>query len=263
MSCAAESVNDSQSVIIKDLGLMEYEPLWASMRQFTDTRDGNTTDEIWCVQHYPVYTQGQAGKAEHILAAANNACDIRVVQTDRGGQVTYHGPGQLVVYPLLNLKRRKLGVRDLVTKIENSVIALLDHFGIQSAAKADAPGVYVDGRKIASLGLRVRKGCSFHGVGINVDMDLTPFKGINPCGYSALQMTQVVDELPRLFKRDAPFSYSAAQSDYGARSGGVLSDDTDHALNTGVSYEGTAFFEQVKNQYLSCLLAQLNTQVAS
>lgn len=160
------------------------------MREFTDTRDAATDDELWLVEHPPVYTQGQAGKPEHLLLPAT---DIPVVQTDRGGQITYHGPGQLVAYPLLNLKRRKLGVRDLVTLIENSVVRLLGDYGIIGEPRPDAPGVYVDGKKISSLGLRVRKGCSYHGVAINVNMDLQPFANINPCGYAGLAMVQLID----------------------------------------------------------------------
>lgn len=157
------------------------------MRTFTDTRDEHTQDELWFTEHPPVFTQGQAGKPEHLLSPG----DIPVVQTDRGGQVTYHGPGQMVAYPLLNLRRLHLGVRELVTQLEQSVVQCLARWGIEAAAKADAPGVYVQGQKVASLGLRVRRGCSFHGVSLNVDMDLAPFLRINPCGYNGLQMTQV------------------------------------------------------------------------
>ena len=174
-------------VNIRYLGTQDYQQVWQRMREFTDSRTDNTQDEIWVVEHMPVYTQGQAGKAEHILAPG----DIPVVQSDRGGQVTYHGPGQLVVYPLLNLKRMKLGVRELVTRIENSVVALLKEYEIEAAPKVDAPGVYVNGDKISSLGLRVRRGCSFHGVSINVNMDLEPFLRINPCGYEQLKMVQI------------------------------------------------------------------------
>jgi lipoyl(octanoyl) transferase len=156
------------------------------MQQYTDTRNGDSPDELWIVEHPPVFTQGQAGKSEHIL----NAGDIPVIQVDRGGQVTYHGPGQLVVYPLLDIKRSKLGVRQLVTHIEQSIIDMLAKYDIQAYAKADAPGVYVNERKIASLGLRIRKGCSFHGLALNVDMDLAPFRRINPCGYAGLEMVQ-------------------------------------------------------------------------
>lgn len=159
------------------------------MQRFTDTRGPETADELWLVQHPPVFTQGQAGKAEHVLAPG----DIPIVKTDRGGQVTFHGPGQVVAYPLLNLRRLGLGVRDLVTSIEATVVDYLSSWQVTSAARADAPGVYVHGRKIASLGLRVRRGCSFHGVSFNIDMDLEPFSRINPCGYEGLQMTQLAD----------------------------------------------------------------------
>lgn len=159
------------------------------MQTFTQERDAATPDEIWLLQHHPVFTQGQAGKHEHLL----NPGKIPVVQTDRGGQVTYHGPGQLVVYLLLDLRRRKLGVRDVVTLMENAVVDLLAPLGVAAQAKVDAPGVYVEERKIASLGLRVRRGCSFHGLALNVDMDLEPFLRINPCGYAGMQMTQVSD----------------------------------------------------------------------
>jgi lipoyl(octanoyl) transferase len=157
------------------------------MHDFTDQRGETSADEIWLVEHLPVFTQGQAGKAEHLLEPG----EIPVMQSDRGGQVTYHGPGQQVMYVLINLKRRKIGVRQLVTALEETVIATLEHFGIQAAAKADAPGVYVQDKKICSLGLRIRNGCSFHGLALNVDMDLTPFLRINPCGYAGMEMTQL------------------------------------------------------------------------
>lgn len=159
------------------------------MQAFTDQRQADTPDEIWLLQHTPVFTQGQAGKAEHLL----NPGEIPVVKTDRGGQVTYHGPGQLIVYLLLDLRRKKLGVRDVVSLMEEAVIAILADYGQSAVARADAPGVYVDGCKIASLGLRVRRGCSFHGLALNVDMDLQPFARINPCGYAGMQMTQLRD----------------------------------------------------------------------
>lgn len=162
------------------------------MTDFTNQRTPETPDQLWLVEHPPVFTQGQAGKAEHLLFPG----EIPVVQTDRGGQVTYHGPGQLVAYPLLDLRRLNIGVRELVTRIEQTIIATLAHYGIESAAKADAPGVYVNGDKIASLGLRVRRGCSFHGLALNVAMDLAPFQRINPCGYQGLAMTQMKDLLP-------------------------------------------------------------------
>ena len=174
-------------LVVKRLGRQDYEPVWKAMHEFTDQRTEETLDEVWLVEHNPVFTQGQAGKTEHLI----NTGDIPVVQSDRGGQVTYHGPGQLVVYFLINLRRKKLGVRDLVTHIENLVINTLKAYNIDSAARPDAPGVYVDGKKICSLGLRIRKGCSFHGLALNVNMDLTPFLRINPCGYAGMEMVQV------------------------------------------------------------------------
>lgn len=177
---------------VRRLGQVDYLSCWQAMSDFTNHRTPDTPDELWLVQHPPVFTQGQAGKPEHLLVPG----DIPVVQSDRGGQVTYHGPGQLVAYPLLDLRRLKMGVRDLVTRIEQSLVDTLADCGIVSAPKADAPGVYVEGRKIASLGLRVRKGCSFHGLALNVNMDLSPFSRINPCGYRGLEMTQMADLLP-------------------------------------------------------------------
>ncbi|WP_045455262.1 lipoyl(octanoyl) transferase LipB [Vibrio campbellii] len=174
-------------LVVKRLGRQDYEPVWKAMHEFTDQRTDDTPDEVWLVEHNPVFTQGQAGKAEHLI----NTGDIPVVQSDRGGQVTYHGPGQLVAYFLINLRRKKLGVRDLVTHIENLVINTLKAYNIDSAARPDAPGVYVDGKKICSLGLRIRKGCSFHGLALNVNMDLGPFLRINPCGYEGMEMIQV------------------------------------------------------------------------
>jgi len=174
-------------LIDRELGLQPYEQVWQDMQLFTDQRSETTADELWLLQHPPVYTLGKNGKPEHIL----NARDIPVIKSDRGGQVTYHGPGQLIVYTLLDLNRMHIGVRELVTRIENSVIKLLEDYDISANARKDAPGVYVDGRKIAALGLRVRKGCSFHGLALNVDMDLEPFKRINPCGYKGLEVTQL------------------------------------------------------------------------
>ncbi len=179
----------TETLVVRHLGLQDYETVWRAMSAFTDVRDESTPDELWLVQHPPVFTQGQAGKAEHILMAG----DIPVVQVDRGGQVTYHGPGQLVGYPMINLRRRKLGVRELVSGTENTLIDLLAGLGITAVAKADAPGVYVNGDKIASLGFRVRRGCSFHGLSLNVAMDLSPWQRINPCGYQGLLMTQIQD----------------------------------------------------------------------
>ena len=180
------------NVVVRQLGLQDYRPVWQSMTDFTNQRTPETPDELWLVEHPPVFTQGQAGKPEHLLLPG----DIPVIQTDRGGQVTYHGPGQLVAYPLLDLRRLKLGVRDLVSAIEQTIVATLAVYGIEAYPKPDAPGVYVAGDKIASLGLRVRRGCSFHGLALNVDMDLEPFQRINPCGYEGLAMTQMRDLLP-------------------------------------------------------------------
>ncbi len=176
----------------RELGLVEYAPTLSAMREFTDGRGPDTPDELWLLQHPPVFTQGQAGRAEHLLAPG----DIPVVQVDRGGQVTYHGPGQWVIYLLVDMRRRGLGVRDLVSAIEQAILDLLSEHGIEALARADAPGVYVDGKKIASLGLRVRRGCSYHGLALNVDMDLEPFQRINPCGHVGLEVTSMAGELP-------------------------------------------------------------------
>ena len=176
-------------ILVRHLGQQPYEPISQAMHEFTDTRDEHTLDEVWLVEHPPVFTQGQAGKAEHILATG----DIPVIQSDRGGQVTYHGPGQQVMYVLLNLKRRKLGVRELVTLLEQTVVNTLAEQGIEAFPRADAPGVYVGEKKICSLGLRIRKGCSFHGLALNIAMDLSPFQRINPCGYAGMEMAQVKD----------------------------------------------------------------------
>jgi lipoyl(octanoyl) transferase len=178
--------------VLRELGLVEYEPTLTAMREFTDSRDANTPDELWLLQHPPVFTQGQAGKAEHVLAPG----DIPVIQVDRGGQVTYHGPGQWVLYLLVDLRRHQMGVRDLVNLIEHSVVQLLAEYGIEAAPKPGAPGVYVAGEKIASLGLRVRRGCCYHGLALNVDMDLEPFERINPCGYEGLPVTSMAKLLP-------------------------------------------------------------------
>ena len=174
-------------ILVRHLGLQPYEPVSQAMHDFTDMRDDTTPDEIWLVEHLPVFTQGQAGKAEHLLMTG----DIPVIQSDRGGQVTYHGPGQQVMYVLLNLKRRKLGVRELVTLLEQTVVNTLAEYGIDAHPRADAPGVYVGEMKICSLGLRIRKGCSFHGLALNINMDLTPFQRIPPCGYAGMEMTQM------------------------------------------------------------------------
>lgn len=176
-------------IIVRQLGLQPYSPVSQAMHNFTNCRDSATTDEIWLVQHQQVFTQGQAGRAEHVLVPG----DIPVIQSDRGGQVTYHGPGQQVMYVMVDLKRKRIGVRQLVSALENTVINTLLHFHIASRARPDAPGVYVGDRKICSLGLRIRQGCSFHGLALNVAMDLEPFRRINPCGYAGMEMTQVSD----------------------------------------------------------------------
>jgi lipoyl(octanoyl) transferase len=171
----------------RQLGLQPYEPVYRQMREFTLARTDDTPDELWFLEHPPVFTQGQAGKAEHVLAPG----EIPVVQSDRGGQVTYHGPGQLVVYVLVDLQRLGYGIRSLVTRLEQAMVDCLAGYGIAGSGRPDAPGVYVEGRKIASLGLRVRKGRTYHGLALNVAMDLAPFSRINPCGHRGLSMTQV------------------------------------------------------------------------
>jgi lipoyl(octanoyl) transferase len=176
-------------LLVRRLGLAAYEPVWHAMQDFTDSRDETTGDELWLVQHPPVFTQGQAGKAEHLLAPG----DIPVVQVDRGGQVTYHGPGQIVAYPLVDLKRLGLGVREFVHRIEESIIRVLARYGVAGKRIEGAPGIYVDGDKIASLGLRVRRGRTFHGLAFNIDMDLEPFGRINPCGYQGLRVIRLAD----------------------------------------------------------------------
>jgi lipoyl(octanoyl) transferase len=201
---------DNNIIVRRFRDLQDYETIWRSMQDFTRQRDAinnkNISDEIWLLQHHPVFTLGQAGKTEHLLypqSSANN--DIPLVKSDRGGQITYHGPGQLIAYLLLDIKSRQLGVRQLVTLMEQSLVDLLQEFGIESYAKKSAPGVYVQRKignqlvehKIAALGLRVKKGCSYHGLALNVDMDLAPFRQINPCGYAGLAVTQMVDLLPK------------------------------------------------------------------
>lgn len=179
----------SEQLIVRHLGQQPYEPVWRAMTAFTDQRNDQTIDEFWLVQHPPVFTQGQAGKPEHILAAG----DIPIVQVDRGGQVTYHGPGQQIIYLLLNIRRMGIGVRELVTRIEQSIIDTLAELDIPAHTLAGAPGVYVGNAKIAALGLRIRKGCSFHGLALNIAMDTTPFQRINPCGYAGMAVTQIGD----------------------------------------------------------------------
>lgn len=174
---------------VRRLGRQAYEPVWRAMQRFTDARGPDTEDELWVVEHPPVFTLGQAGKPEHVLAPG----DIPVLQVDRGGQVTYHGPGQVVAYPLVDLRRLGLGVRELVCRIEAAVIEVLAGYGIRGERRDGAPGIYVDGAKVMALGLRVRRGCSFHGLAFNVAMDLEPFRRINPCGFTGLEVTSVLD----------------------------------------------------------------------
>ncbi len=177
----------ASELLVRRLGLMEYQPVWRAMQAFTDRRDAGTPDELWLVEHPPVFTQGQAGRAEHLLAPG----DIPVIQVDRGGQVTYHGPGQIVAYPLIDIGRLQMGVRALVCGIEQAIIDVLKSYAVDAKPIAGAPGVYVDGVKIASLGLRIRRGKSFHGLAFNINMDLEPFQRINPCGYKGLQVTNL------------------------------------------------------------------------
>ena len=176
-------------LVVRELGRVAYEPTWRAMQAFTARRSADTPDELWVLEHPPVYTLGQAGKREHLIAAT----DIPVVPIDRGGQITYHGPGQVVAYVLVDLRRRAYGIRELVTRMEQAVIDLLAAHGIAAARLAGAPGVYVDGAKIAALGLRVKHGCTYHGLAFNVDMDLEPFAAINPCGYPGMAVTQCRD----------------------------------------------------------------------
>jgi lipoyl(octanoyl) transferase len=180
---------DALSWRVRDLGRQPYEPVWRAMQALTDARGADTEDELWLVEHEPVFTLGQAGKPEHVLAAG----DIPVIPVDRGGQVTYHGPGQIVAYPLVDLRRLKLGVRELVCRIEQAIIDVLADWNIEAQRRPGAPGVYVGEAKVAALGLRVRRGCSFHGLAFNIAMDLEPFRRINPCGYAGLAVTSMLD----------------------------------------------------------------------
>ena len=184
-----DAVADGRECIVRDLGRQPYEPVWRAMQAFTDARSETTPDELWLVEHDPVFTLGQAGRPEHVLAAG----DIPVVHVDRGGQVTYHGPGQIVAYPLLDLRRLKIGVRDYVCRIEQAVIDTLAEWNIEGARRDGAPGVYVNGAKVAALGIRVRRGCCFHGLAFNIAMDLEPFHRINPCGYAGLEVVSMAD----------------------------------------------------------------------
>lgn len=186
---AMDSALNTQPLIVRRLGRQPYEPVWRAMQAFTGARGADTPDELWLLEHEPVFTLGQAGRMEHVLFAG----DIPVVPVDRGGQVTYHGPGQVVAYPLLDLRRARLGVRELVCRIEQAVIEVLADWNIEGGRREGAPGVYVAGAKIAALGLRVRRGCSFHGLAFNVAMDLEPFRRINPCGFQGLEVTQMSD----------------------------------------------------------------------
>src|SRR3990167_6081931 len=179
---------------IRDLAIADYKNTWEKMRDFTDSRTDTTKDEVWVLQHPPVFTQGLAGKPEHVL----NPHDIPVIQTDRGGQVTYHGPGQLVIYVLCDLKRKQWGIRSLVSALENTVVSYLKHLSIEAEADSCRRGVYVSGKKICSIGLRVSRSASYHGLALNVAMDLTPFSYINPCGYAGLEMTQICDFSPTI-----------------------------------------------------------------
>jgi len=216
----------AQTLIIRDLGRQDYIPVWEAMRRFTDERNSRTPDEIWFLTHNPVFTQGQAGKAEHLLAVG----DIPVVQIDRGGQVTYHGPNQLVVYLLLDVRRLSFGARQLVDLIENAVIDCLGYFNIVAETRTKAPGVYVKDAKIAALGFRIRKGCSYHGLSLNVAMDLGPFNRINPCGYQGLQVTNLVDHLTSQLGRDIDAESAA----------GLVNQVRDIMLNTLVQRLGHA-----------------------
>jgi lipoyl(octanoyl) transferase len=187
MTLPAEKLPETSVIVVRTLGMQDYEPLWRGMQQFTDSRSSQTPDEIWFTEHPPVFTLGLNASREHLLAPGN----IPVIQVDRGGQVTYHGPGQLMIYPMIDIKRARLGVRDLVTALERTVIDLAAEYGIEATCRKDAPGVYVEGRKFASVGLRVRRGASYHGMALNIDVDLEPFSRINPCGFSDLEVTDL------------------------------------------------------------------------
>jgi lipoyl(octanoyl) transferase len=187
MTLPAGNLPESKLIVVRTLGLHDYEPLWRGMQQFTESRSSLTPDEIWFTEHPPVFTLGLNADRDHLLTPG----EIPVIQVDRGGQVTYHGPGQLMVYPLIDLKRARLGVRDLVIALEQTVVDLVAESGIEAASRKDAPGVYVEGRKIASIGLRVRRGASYHGMALNIDVDLEPFSRINPCGFSDLEVTNL------------------------------------------------------------------------
>ena len=184
----------TNNIIIRELHTQPYMQTYQAMHDFTLNRNEQTPDEIWLVEHYPVFTQGRVGKPEHLL----HQSDIPIVATDRGGQITYHAPGQQIMYILFDLKRRKIGIRDIVSCLEKCVIQTLAHYDIMSYAKAEAPGVYIDHKKICSLGLHIKRGCTLHGLALNIDMDLAPFNDINPCGYAGLQMTQLKEFVPQI-----------------------------------------------------------------
>lgn len=182
------------TLIIRELGQRDYEISWRAMQHFTQTRQEHTLDEIWLTEHFPVFTQGQNGEDKHVRMPGG----IPIIRVDRGGQVTYHGPGQWVVYTLINLQRKQWNVRELVTRLENTVISFLSHYHIDACAKSSAPGVYINDCKVCSIGLRIRRGCSFHGFAINIAMDMEPFSRIHPCGFEALQMTQLTDHVSEI-----------------------------------------------------------------
>jgi lipoyl(octanoyl) transferase len=213
------------------LGRVDYADSWSAMRAFTDERGPDTPDALWLLEHPPVFTQGLAGKAEHVLAAG----DIPVVQTDRGGQVTYHGPGQLVAYPLLDLDRLGLGVRCLVHELEETVIRQLANYGLAGERKDGAPGVYIDGAKIASIGLKVRRGCTYHGLSFNVDLDLAPFGRINPCGYAGQAMTRLADLRPEVSLQRVGDEFVAGLGErLGLDCRAAAPDDDPHASLSGI-----------------------------
>jgi lipoyl(octanoyl) transferase len=189
LASKAEAVVSAVPYVVRNLGRVDYEPTWRAMQRFTDERAEHTPDEIWFLEHPPVFTLGMNGNPSHVLAAGG----IPVVQIDRGGQVTYHGPGQLVVYPLIDLRRAGLGVRDLVTALERSVINYVAELGVEAECRRNAPGVYVADKKLASVGIRIRRGSSYHGIAMNVSLDMEPFSRINPCGYAGLEVTRLAD----------------------------------------------------------------------
>jgi lipoyl(octanoyl) transferase len=219
----------TQRLLVRQLGLSDYESVWHAMQDFTDQRDESTVDELWLVQHPPVFTQGQAGKAEHVLAPG----DIPVVQVDRGGQVTYHGPGQIVAYPLVDIRRSGVGVRDFVNCIEESIIQVLHHYGVNGVRRKGAPGVYVKEEKIASVGLRVRQGRTFHGLAFNIDMDLEPFQRINPCGYEGLVVTQLRSFSPVVFSEVESRLVDSITAQLGYSE--VIRPNDQRGMNSGIS----------------------------